>query len=239
MHQKIDFTKMAGKNKLKKFADLNSFANVFQNHNVQNPELVDASGDIVDMKGKWNELYFKNDRPIVLELACGKGEYTLGMAKANPDKNYIGVDIKGNRIWQGASRALEAEMDNVAFLRTRIEQIELFFAPDEVSEIWITFPDPFLRESKSNRRLTSPPFLSRFRNILQKDGLVHLKTDEGQLSDFTLEVIEEDDQVDLLYYNDDIYSQPLAYPELELKTYYEGMHLRDGKTIKYLRFTIH
>lgn len=230
---------MSGKNKLKKFAELNHFPNVFQNHNVQNPQLVDATGNIVEMKGHWNNQYFKNGQPIILELACGKGEYTLGMAAANADNNYIGVDIKGNRIWQGASRALEANLDNVAFLRTRIEQIELFFAPEEVAEIWITFPDPFLRKSKSNRRLTAPPFLKRFRNILKRGGLVHLKTDEGELSDFTLEVIEADKQVNLLYYNDDIYSQPLAFPELDIKTYYEGMHLRDGKTIKYLRFTIH
>jgi len=229
---------MSGKNKLKKFADLSTFHNVFQNHDIRQPELIDANNEKVEMKGNWNTRYFKNEHPIVLELACGKGEYSVGMAKQNPDTNYIGVDIKGNRIWQGATDAMDLDLKNVAFLRTRIEQIELFVAPNEVDEIWITFADPFLKKGKSNRRLTSPPFLDRYRKILKPGGLVHLKTDEKRLSDFTLEVIEADPATNLLYYKEDIYSEPLDFPELEIKTYYEKMHLVKGKTIKYLRFTI-
>ena len=229
---------MSGKNKLKKFADLSTFSNVFQNHDIRQPELINSNEEIVEMKGRWNKDYFKNDHPLVLELACGKGEYTVGMAQQNPAINYMGVDIKGNRIWKGATDALDLKLDNVAFLRTRIEQIELFVAPNEVDEIWITFADPFLKKGKANRRLTSPPFLDRYRKILKPGGLVHLKTDEKRLSDFTLEVIESDPATNLLYYKEDIYSEPLDFSELEIKTYYEKMHLVKGKTIKYLRFTI-
>jgi len=229
---------MSGKNKLKKFADLSTFPNVFQNHDVRQPELVDYNDEKVEMKGNWKTDYFKNDHPLILELACGKGEYTVGMAQNNPDINYIGVDIKGNRIWKGATDAMDLKLKNVAFLRTRIEQIELFVGPNEVDEIWITFADPFLKKGKANRRLTAPPFLDRYRKILKPGGLVHLKTDEKQLSDFTLEVIKEDPATNLLYYKEDIYSEPLDFPELEIKTYYERMHLVKGKTIKYLRFTI-
>ncbi len=229
---------MSGKNKLKKFADLSSFPNVFQNHDVRQPRLIDYNDEKVEMKGNWNAHYFKNDHPLILELACGKGEYTVGMAQTNPDINYMGVDIKGNRIWKGATDAMDLGLKNVAFLRTRIEQIELFVGTNEVDEIWITFADPFLKKGKANRRLTAPPFLDRYRKILKPGGLVHLKTDEKQLSDFTLEVIKDDPATNLLYYKEDIYSEPLDFPELEIKTYYEKMHLVKGKTIKYLRFTI-
>ena len=231
-------TRMSRKNKLQKFADLLHFPNVYENFDIRKPELTGLNGEIVELKGQWNAQHFKNDQPIVLELACGRGEYCLGLAKAYPQYNFIGVDIKGARIWKGANGAIEQSLPNVAFLRTRIEQIELFFAPDEVSEIWITFPDPFLRESKANRRLTSPQFLDRYRKILKPKGLVHLKTDEPNLFEFTMETLEEDSAVDVLFQNDDIYAQALPYEELEIKTYYEKMHLEKGKTIKYVRFTI-
>ena len=168
---------MGRRAKLEKFAEVLSFANVYENYTPKDPKLVGKDGAITDLKGKWAKNHFGNNAPIVLELACGKGDYAIGMAKMYPGKNFIGVDIKGNRIWRGAKTALEQDLKNVAFLRTRIEQIEYFFDAHEVSEIWITFPDPFERKSKANRRLTSPNFLKKFKQILDPKGLVHLKTD--------------------------------------------------------------
>lgn len=226
---------MSNRNKLQKFAEILTFPNVYENVDTKDPHIKSEQGERLLLKGNWNKLHFKNDKPITLELACGGGEYTLGLAQRYPNRNFIGVDIKGARIWKGAKVALADKMDNVAFLRTRIEQIEHFFEKEEVSEIWITFPDPFLRNSKSNRRLTSPPFLDRFQNILAKDGFIHLKTDSPELYEFTLETEQEYEQVTLLYNDDDIYAKPLPMEELEIKTYYEGMHLANGKTIKYVR----
>jgi len=191
------------------------------------------------LKGNWASDHFGNDKPVVLELACGGGEYTVALANKFPDKNFIGVDVKGSRIWKGATKAKNAELKNAAFLRCRIEQIHEFFATNEVDEIWITFPDPFLRDSKSNRRLSSPFFLGEYRKILKKDGIVQLKTDDPTLYEFTLETIEEDEKCKLIYTENDIYSKELYIPELEFKTYYEQMHLEAGKKIKYTRWTIH
>jgi tRNA (guanine-N7-)-methyltransferase len=230
---------MSKRNKLQKFAELLTFPNVYENYNPKEPQLVGLHGEEVDLKGKWRSEHFKNERPITLELACGRGEYTLDLARRYPDQSFIGVDVKGARIWKGARIALREKLDNVAFLRTRIEQIALFFDPGEVDEIWITFPDPFLRKSKANRRLTAPNFLKAYRKILKPGGLVHLKTDEPNLYAFTLEVLSEDPQVKILYQDEDIYAKELPFPELETKTYYEKMHLAEGKKIKYVRFTIH
>lgn len=229
---------MSRRNKLEKFSELLSFPNVYENFDAKAPALAGENGALVDLKGKWVSEHFKNDHPLVLELACGRGEYTLGLSERFPERNFVGVDIKGARIWKGARQALERGLNNAAFLRTRIEQISHFFAPGEVSEIWITFPDPFLRKSKSNRRLTSPNFLNQYRNFLKPGGLVHLKTDAPSLYEFTLETLAEDPKVELLYHDDDIYTKPLITPELEIKTYYEHMHLAENKTIKYVRFTI-
>jgi tRNA (guanine-N7-)-methyltransferase len=173
---------------------------------------------------------------LVLELACGKGDYTIALAREHPEQNFIGVDIKGARMWLGAKTALENSIPNAAFLRTRIEFIERFFGPQEVSEIWITFPDPF--EGKATRRLTSPPFLDRYRKILSPGGIIHLKTDSDLLYEYTLEVIAEDPRCTLIYSNDDIYHGPLPFPELDHKTYYEKKHLRDGRRIKYVKFGV-
>jgi len=227
---------MSRRNKLKKFAELLSFPNVYENFDVKEGELLGENGMPVEMKGKWQASHFKNDKPITLELACGKGEYTVGLAKANPERNFIGVDIKGARIWKGAGKALEEKLENVAFLRTRIEQINRFFEPEEVAEIWITFPDPFLKESKSNRRLTAPGFLACYEKILKKGGLIHLKTDDPTLYEFTLETLKSAENYELLYHDDDIYGKVLPMPELELKTFYEKKHLAIGRTIKYVRF---
>jgi tRNA (guanine-N7-)-methyltransferase len=229
---------MSRKNKLRKFAEVLSFPNVYECYDVQQPELVGKDLQKIDLKGKWNELHFKNNNPITLELACGGGEYTVELAEKYPDKNFIGVDIKGNRLWAGAKSALDQNLHNAAFLRTRIEIISQFFAPDEVAEIWITFPDPFLRPSKSGRRLTSPEFLTRYRTILKAGGLVHLKHDNPEFYAFSKEVIAADENCELLYERDDIYAQELDYPELAIKTLYEKKHLEKGRTIKYLRYTI-
>jgi tRNA (guanine-N7-)-methyltransferase len=229
---------MARKNKLQRFADNLSFPNVYENFDVADTILTGKDGIVVDMCGKWNENHFKNTNPLVLELACGNGEYCVGMSKLYPERNFLGVDIKGARIWNGAKLAIAEGMENTAFLRTRIEMIHKFFAPEEVSEIWITFPDPFLRESKSNRRLTSPPFLNLYRQILKKGGIVHLKTDEPNLYECTLEWLAEDENVKILYHDNNIYTKPLPLPELAIKTRYEALDIAGEKTIKYIQFTI-
>lgn len=229
---------MSKRNKLQKFAELLSFPNVYENYNPKAPQLTGLNGAEVDLKGLWQKQHFKNDFPITLELACGRGEYSLGLAKQYTERNFIGVDIKGARIWKGAQIALEEQLPNVAFLRTRIEQIALFFAPGEVDEIWITFPDPFLKKSKANRRLTSPRFLNEYRKILKKNGLIHLKTDSPELYDFTMEVLTDYPHADLQYQDFNIYQKALPITELELKTYYERMHLEDKRKIKYIRFAL-
>lgn len=221
--------------KLQKFAAIRTFPNVYSSKGHNDPHVVDYQGNDLDMKGQWQN-HFKNDKPIILEVACGKGHYARGLAKMYPDNNYIGVEIKGNRLWTGAHQALVSKEENVAFLRARIEFMEYYFAPEEVSEIWITFPDPQL--GKARKRTTSPRFLDVYRNILKKDqNKVHLKTDSPELYEYTLEVLEEQ-KITILYQNDDIYAQPLDFPELDIKTFYEEMHLKDNRTIKYIQFTL-
>ncbi len=229
---------MGRKNKLHKFAEVLSFPNVYECYNVRQPVLVGVGLKAVDLKGRWAQEHFLNDHPITLELACGGGEYTVALARQFPGRNFIGVDVKGNRIWKGAKAALEGALTNAAFLRTRIEIIDHFFAPGEVDEIWITFPDPFPRGSKENRRLTAAFFLDKYRSILRQGGVVHLKHDDPGFYRFTLDTIEADPRCTLLYANDDIYAKPFPYPELGIQTLYERMHLEAGKAIKYVRFTI-
>ncbi|MCB0665099.1 MAG: tRNA (guanosine(46)-N7)-methyltransferase TrmB [Saprospiraceae bacterium] len=228
---------MSRRNKLEKFAELLTFKNVYQNYSFKDPSIHYLGGELVERKGRWAQTHFKNDHPIVLELACGWGEYTLELARQVPDQNFMGVDVKGNRIWKGAKSALDQALDNVAFLRTRIEQIEHFFEKGEVSEIWITFPDPFLRKSKSNRRLTAAHFLRKYQQILPEAGIVHLKTDSPELYDFTLETLQDVTFCEAVYSDEDIYgkSKVLPHPALEIQTKYERMHLEAGKTIKYVR----
>lgn len=229
---------MARRNKLLKFSQIAEMPNVYQNFNDVDPARVDSialfnQGKEVVMSGRWRT-HFDNDHPLVLELACGRGEYSLALGAANPQVNYIGVDIKGARIWKGASMALDQGLDNVAFLRTRIEMIHVLFAEREVDDIWITFPDPFLRESKSNKRLTSTRFMDLYRQIIGPGGIIHLKTDDDTLFEFTLEEWSLYPHIEVTYHNRDIYSGPLAYPELQHETYYERLKGR-GKTIKYIR----
>lgn len=225
---------MSRRNKLEKFAELLTFPNVYENFDNLKPSLVSGQGETIKLKGEWATKHFHNNHPITLELACGKGEYTTGLAARYQNRNFVGVDVKGARIWKGAKRALDNKLDNVAFLRTRIEVIQHFFSAGEVAEIWITFPDPFLRNSKSNRRLTSPHFLNLFYPILQKSGLIHLKTDSPELYAYTLEVAHKIQSYKLLYHNEDIYSQPLKTADLEIKTFYEQRHLAENKRIKYI-----
>lgn len=230
---------MSTRNKLAKFAEVSSLSNVYENFHPMVPELKWINGEIVDRKGRWAEVHFKNELPITLELACGRGEYSLALARKFPKRNFIGVDIKGARIWQGANIAMDEGLTNVAFLRMRIEQISNFIDSNEISEIWITFPDPFLKKSKANRRLTSPVFLDRYKQILKKGGLIHLKTDSTELFDFTKGVLAEYPDINVKYINEDIYAQELDFEELSFKTYYEKQHLEKGKKIKYVQFTIH
>ncbi len=224
---------MAKRNKLMKFAEMRSFQNVFQNFDPKVPILITANDKEIDLKGQWCKLHFDNDHPLVLELACGRGEYSLGLARIYPDKNFLGVDIKGARIWKGANIALNEEIKNVAFLRTRIEILNKFIDEKEVDEIWITFPDPFV--AKENRRLTSPRFLDMYKTLLKDDGVVHLKTDAISLYEYSLEVLGKREDIKIEVSDPDIYSHEVS-DELVIKTYYERMHLDKGKKITYLRF---
>ena len=228
---------MAKRNKLQKFAELASIPFVFQCFSYDDKKLYNHLNEVVELSGTWGKTVFNNDKPIVLELACGRGEYSVALADAYPDKNFIGVDIKGARLWKGATIAQRQGLTNVAFLRCRIELIEHFFSQQEVSELWITFPDPFLRDSKENRRLTSSPFLERYRNIVQDNAICHLKTDNTPLYEFTLETLDKEN-IAVDYHSNDIYSSELYCPELEIKTYYEKMHLAKGLKIKYIRWAL-
>ena len=229
---------MAKRNKLQKFAEVLSFPNVYENFDPRRPELVGVNGEPVDLKGHWNERHFQRAAPITLELACGGGEYALALGRLYPDRHFIGVDIKGARIWKGARVALAEGLDNVAFLRTRIEQLAYFFGRNEIDEIWITFPDPFLRKSKANRRLTAAPFLDRYKQVLRPGGTVHLKTDERRLYDFTLEVLEQRTDVTVEVATPDLYQDLPLTEELGVKTYYENLHIAPGDTITYVRFRL-
>ena len=216
-----------GKGKLQKFADMASYPHVFEY-----PYSV-ADNIPSDMKGKWHESFFKNNNPIVLELGCGRGEYTVGLGKKYPDKNFIGIDIKGARMWTGATEALKEEMSNVAFLRTNIEIIDRFFAEGEVSEIWLTFSDPQMK--KATKRLTSTYFMERYRRFLVPDGLVHLKTDSQFMFTYTKYMIEEN-KLPTEVITEDLYHSGLADDILSIKTYYEQQWLDRGLNIKYIKF---
>lgn len=208
--------------KLIRFKELKSFSNA-----MEYPE---------NMQGKWHE-FFKNDNPIILELACGKGEYTVGLGQLHPDKNFIGIDIKGNRMWAGAKTALTNKMTNVGFLRTQIDKINQYFSKDEVNEIWITFPDPFLRKSKTKKRLTHPKFLRFYHEFLKPHGLIHIKTDSPDLYHFTKTVIDLYGLKTIIDFND-LYKNEDIAAELKIKTHYESMDIAKSNTIFYLCFTL-
>jgi len=213
-----------GKDKLRKFAEIATFNNVLQLE----------EGNV--MKGQWAKQHFRNNNPIVLELACGKGEYAVNLAKRFPEKNFIGIDYKGNRIWRGAKTALEEEVANVAFLRIQIENLLDYFVKGEVDEIWITFPDPQPQVSREKKRLTSDKFLARYREVLKDAGCINLKTDDDGLHTYTLEKIVELG-LKLHAETTDVYHSDLLNEELAIKTYYEKKYLAHQKNINYLRFS--
>ena len=223
-----------GKNKLARFAENKILPNVFQ-------PTRDEALDHYPLKGKWRTEVFKNQNPIVLELGCGKGEYSVGLAKSFPNKNFIGIDIKGARFWFGAKEAVEKNLNNVAFLRTQIELVDCFFDHDEVDEIWITFPDPQIKYRRTKHRMTHPDFLDRYKKILKKDGIVHLKTDSEFLHGYTLGLLQGQGH-EIISAHHDIYGAPEYEPGTpllrEVKTYYEGLFSAKGKTITYLKFRI-
>jgi tRNA (guanine-N7-)-methyltransferase len=223
-----------GKNKLARWTELGSFDKVIQ------PEIRDISTTDHPVKGNWNRGLFRNENPVILELGCGKGEYTVGMAARFPGNNYIGIDIKGARMWRGAKTANEQKLPNVAFLRTRVEFINSFFAADEVDEIWITFPDPHPGGRNSNKRLTSPWFLNNYRLFLKNKGLVHLKTDNAELYNYTKTVVEKN-TLGIVFATNDIYSEDSEsepYSVHSIVTHYEKIFLEKGLKIKYLSFIL-
>jgi tRNA (guanine-N7-)-methyltransferase len=213
-----------GKDKIRRFAEIETFSNVLQ---------LDA-GKL--HTGKWAESFFKNGNPVVLELACGKGEYTVNLARMFPDKNFIGIDYKGNRIWRGAKTALEEGVNNVAFLRIQIENLVDFFAPGEVDEIWITFPDPQPQLSREKKRLTSKRFLDMYQIVLRPGGYINLKTDNDDLHAYTADKIAELD-LKLFIKTENLYHSEFADDVLSIKTYYEKKYLQYNKNINYLKFS--
>jgi len=213
-----------GKDKIRRFAEIAEFANVLQ---------LDEGKP---MAGKWSQALFKNNNPLVLELACGKGEYTVNLAQMFPERNFIGIDYKGNRIWRGAKTAIEEGINNVGFLRIQIENITDYFLPGEVDEIWITFPDPQPQLSREKKRLTSPRFLAMYKQILKPGAIMHLKTDNDGLHVYTVGIIEEHGLKKHVQ-TEDLYHSEHADEVLSIKTYYERKYLKDNKNINYLKFS--
>ena len=223
---------MGSKNKLKRFKENATFANVIQ------PERKAIEDGSLVLKGKWSE-HFKNTNPLVLELGCGKGEYTVNLAKKNPDKNYIGIDIKGARFWRGAKTALEENLPNVAFLRTQIELVDSMFAQNEVSEIWITFPDPQIKYKRTKHRMTNQVFLKKYKNIIRPNGPIHLKTDSEFMHGYTLGLLHGLG-LEITYANHDVYKNEGSPDDvLKIQTFYENQYLQEGKPITYIQFRVH
>jgi tRNA (guanine-N7-)-methyltransferase len=229
---------MAGKRKLEHFAEMKTFPHVFE------PSLEEVFNKPYHLKGNWRKEVFKNDNPIVLELGCGKGEYTLGMGRKFPDKNFIGIDIKGARIWRGAKTSLDEGLTNIAFLRTRIEFIESCFDENEVDEIWITFPDPQMKDRREKKRLTGPLFINRYRQFLKPEGIVHLKTDSEFFYDFSVEETKLHNY-EVIESTNNLYAEKIedfdqdTQDILAIKTHYEGIFTAKGHNIHYLKFRIH
>lgn len=229
---------MAGKRKLEHFAEMKSFPNVFE------PATEEVLDKDYKMKGKWRSEYFHNKHPLVLELGCGKGEYTVGMSKKFPEKNFIGIDIKGARMWRGSKTALEEGIENAAFLRTRIEFLTSCFEKDEVDEIWITFPDPQPKDRQEKKRLTGLLLINRYRKFLRPDGIIHLKTDSDFFYNFTMEEIEKNGY-ELLENTADLYGEAIENMDkttqeiLSIKTHYEKIFTEKGHKIHYVKFKPH
>lgn len=222
---------MGSKNKLKRFRENETFPNVIQ------PERASILNGEFPYKGIWRKEFFKNNNPIVLELGCGKGEYTVYLAQRSPKVNHIGIDIKGARFWRGAKTAIEENMDNVCFIRTQVELIEHCFAVDEVDEIWITFPDPQIKYKRTKHRLTHPELLAAYKSVLKPNGLVHLKTDSEFLFGYTLGIVSQIGKIEYAHHN--IYNNSDA-PEVAIavQTFYENQFLKENKAITYMKFTL-
>ncbi len=221
---------MGSKNKLKRFKQNETFENVIQ------PTREEVFSNSLNLKGNWKQNFFKNDKPLVLELGCGKGEYSVNLARKHPDHNFLGIDIKGARFWRGAKTALEEKLDNVGFLRTQIELIDLLFEENEVDEIWITFPDPQIKYKRTKHRLTNEDFLNKYRKVLKPDGFVHLKTDSEFMHGYTLGLLHGlDENID--YAHHDVYGNSQAPKEVtSIQTFYEQQYLEENKKITYIRF---
>ncbi|MEP6262170.1 MAG: tRNA (guanosine(46)-N7)-methyltransferase TrmB [Gillisia sp.] len=223
---------MGSKNKLRRFRENEEFSNVIQ------PSREELTNEEYPLKGKWNKEFFKNEQPIVLELGCGKGEYSVALAQANPDKNFIGIDIKGARFWRGAKTALEENLENVGFIRTQIELIDRLFAEGEVDEIWITFPDPQIKYKRTKHRLTNTEFLQKYKKILKKGGVVNLKTDSEFMHGYTLGLLHGEGH-EVLHANHNVYKNTYSPKEVTgIQTFYEKQYLELGKPITYIQFKI-
>ena len=223
---------MGSKNKLKRFLENETFINVIQ---PSREELVEGN---FTYKGKWNEQFFKKDNPIILELGCGKGEYSVELARKYPEKNFLGIDIKGARFWRGAKTALEEGLDNVGFMRMQIELVEYAFAKAEISEIWITFPDPQIKYKRTKHRMTNTAFLQKYKNILSADGVVNLKTDSEFMHGYTLGLLHGEGH-EILHANHNVYKNEYSPKEVTgIQTFYEKQYLEQGKPITYIKFRI-
>ena len=223
---------MGSKNKLKRFKENEAFENVIQ------PSREEVLKGKFEYKGKWAAEFFRNEKPLVLELGCGKGEYSVGLAKKFPEKNFLGIDIKGARFWRGAKTALEEELSNVGFLRSQIELIDFLFAENEVDEIWITFPDPQIKYKRTKHRMTNSEFLQKYKKILKPDGIVNLKTDSEFMHGYTLGLLHGEGH-EILHANHDVYKNEYSPKEVTgIQTFYEKQYLEQGKPITYIRFKI-
>ena len=223
---------MGSKNKLKRFRENETFDNVFQ---PKRTELVEQT---YPLRGHWRSKIFKNNNPLVLELGCGKGEYSVALAKQFPSKNFIGIDIKGARFWRGAKTAIEESVNNVAFIRTQIELIEHLFESNEVDEIWITFPDPQIKYKRTKHRLTNLSFLERYKNVLKPDGVINLKTDSEFMHGYTLGLLHGSGH-EVIYANHDVYKNEGSPQEVtSIQTFYESQYLKIGKPITYIKFKL-
>lgn len=233
----LNFTKIlsntvGSKNKLKRFKENETFKNVVQ---PKREDLVDTQ---FPLKGKWNKDFFKNDNPIVLELGCGKGEYSVELARKYPEKNFLGIDIKGARFWRGAKTALEENLNNVGFMRTQIELVEYAFAKAEISEIWITFPDPQIKYKRTKHRMTNTEFLQKYKNILTPNGTINLKTDSEFMHGYTLGLLHGEGH-EILHANHNVYKNEYSPEEVTgIQTFYEKQYLEQGKPITYIKFRV-
>ncbi len=221
---------MASKNKLRHFAENLTFPNMFQ------PKYEDLKEDF-RLKGKWNSDFFKNNNPITLEVGCGKGEYTVGLAQKYPQRNFIGMDIKGARMWRGCKTSNELKMTNVAFVRNYVQMVPQLFAQGEIDELWITFPDPQPKKIKISKRLTSPAFLQRYFQILKPGGIINFKTDNEPLFNYTLDVIKEHNHKLILSVKD-LYNYDGLEEVKEIRTYYEKLFSEQGYAINYMQFQL-